>query len=421
MNDHGKDLEPHLEADVAIAGAGPAGLTLALLLLRSGCRVALVERARSFDREFRGEILQPGGLALLDSLGVLDGARARGACELDGFQLVDGRRRLMEVDYRTLPPPYNLMLSLPQPHLLEALLSACHRHRDFTRLTGSVNGLLTDGETVRGVRYKSGGSDFAVRARVTVGADGRYSKVRKLANFGYTRDDVFHRDVLWFKVPADGRPVRRVSVRRGGGGPVLIYDAYPDSIQLGWTLPHKSYQDIAALGLDHVKGQIMHSVPEYADAIERTVQKFTDLTLLDVFSGTAQTWARDGLVLVGDSAHTHSPIGAQGINLAIQDAVRVHPEVLASVHDSGDGGAALRRYARDRRPDIDSVMKLQARQTRAMLSTGGAADRIRPLAARLFVRSPAFRRIRHRIAFGPTPVEIRRDLMNRQQVTGNAA
>ncbi|MGH9071397.1 MAG: FAD-dependent monooxygenase [Acidimicrobiales bacterium] len=66
-----------------------------------------------------------------------------------------------------------------------------------------------------------------------------------------------------------------------------------------------------------------------------------DLTLLDVFSGSAYSWVRDGLMLIGDSAHTHSPMGARGINLALQDAARLHPYVVHSqveVPADGHGG-----------------------------------------------------------------------------------
>lgn len=91
-------------SDVCVVGAGPAGLTLALLLLKSGVRVSVVERSRSHQREFRGEILQPGAMTVLDRLGVLAGARERGCHEHDRFRLVEQDRVLLDIDYRALPP-----------------------------------------------------------------------------------------------------------------------------------------------------------------------------------------------------------------------------------------------------------------------------------------------------------------------------
>ncbi|GAA3438517.1 FAD-dependent monooxygenase [Kutzneria kofuensis] len=105
--------------------------------------------------------------------------------------------------------------------------------------------------------------------------------------------------------------------RRAGSTPVLVHDSHPDRLQIGWTLPHKGWRLIADQGIEHVREQLMTALPQFADLIAEQVTALSDLTLLDVFSGRAPEWGRDGLVLLGDSAHTHSPIGAQGINLAL--------------------------------------------------------------------------------------------------------
>ena len=91
------------------------------------------------------EILQPGGQRVLDQLGVLVGARDRGACELDGFQVLQDERLLLDIEYRRLDAPYDCLLALPQKHLLTELLDACQELPGFSLLEGHrVNGLLRD-------------------------------------------------------------------------------------------------------------------------------------------------------------------------------------------------------------------------------------------------------------------------------------
>lgn len=412
--------------DVCIVGAGPAGLVLALLLLKSGLRVTVVEKTAGHRREFRGEILQPGALALLDRLGVLAGAKDRGCHPHQRFRLVEGDRVLLDIDYRVLPAPHNHLLSIPQAHVLDQLLVECRKLPGFALLAGwRVNGLVRDGAgRVTGVRAAGADGVRDVAARVVVAADGRFSKVRALAGIEAGRSDVFDQDVLWFKlnqgapgeqaagpraerVPWAGQAVERdVRVFRASGSPVLVYHSYPDRLQIGWTLPHRSYTRIAGQGLGHVKDRLMAAVPPYADLIRDQIRTPNDLSLLDVFSGRAERWAQDGLLLIGDAAHTHGPIGAQGINLAIQDAVVAHP-VLVSALAAGDTGAAsLADFERRRAPDIDRVMRVQRLQSKAMLSHGTLATRVRPRLARLLRHTPLYRKVLDVIAFGNPAIRI---------------
>ncbi|WP_336053804.1 FAD-dependent monooxygenase [Streptomyces sp. CA2R101] len=402
-----------LHADFCVVGAGPAGLTLALLLLRSGASVAVLERSRSLDREYRGEILQPGGAALLDALGVLEGARMRGSHEHTGFRFVDRGRVLLNADYGRLPGPYNHLLSLPQRHVLEELLKSCGEFDSFTYLPGCKAGdLLRDfAGRVHGVVADRG--TRVVRAHCVVGADGRYSKIRSLAGIDTAREEAFEHDVLWFKLPAVDDGPAQVRISRAGGNPVLVYRSFPDSVQVGWTLPHGGYRDVADRGIEHVRDRIAQAVPEYAELVASRLSALSDLTLLDVFTQEARTWAADGLVLIGDAAHTHSPIGAQGINLAVQDAVTLHPVLMASLREGDAGAPVLDRFVRARRPAVRKVMRVQTLQSKAMLSQNPVAARIRPRMASLVSRTPLYGRILRHVAYGDPDIHVADDLFVR--------
>jgi 2-polyprenyl-6-methoxyphenol hydroxylase-like FAD-dependent oxidoreductase len=388
-----------VEADVCVVGGGPAGLTLALLLARSGRRVVVAERMRSFDREYRGEILQPSALATLDSLGVLaeiEGYRLR------SFQLAERDKVLLDIDYSALPGPHNHLFSVPQRHVLEALHAACLREPGFRQLDGcSANGLMETDGRVTGIRCGTGENEREVRAAWTVAADGRYSKTRQLAGIGYERVDSFQHDIAWFKLNLPGRRTGTVRIHRYDGQIALIHDSYPDRIQIGWLVPHGRYRELSAAGVEHVKSQLVKALPQYATEIAEQITSLGDLTLLDVFSGRATAWRRDGLVLIGDAAHTHSPIGAQGINLALADAVELHPALL-----DGD----LARFEQRRRKAVESVFSLQGRQSKGMLSHGRVIDTLRPLVAKVLPKTPVYQKVLRTIAFGAQPPQVRTDL-----------
>ncbi|MEU8872579.1 FAD-dependent monooxygenase [Streptomyces javensis] len=398
-----------IDTDVCVVGGGPAGLVLALLMLRSGARVTVVECARAHQRVVRGEILQPGAMELLDALDVLAGARARGAHEHHRFLVIEGERVLLEADYRLLPAPHDHLLSVVRSHLLDELLARCRRSPGFRYLPGRRAGALLRREgRIAGVIAEGPPGRCAVRARVVVGADGRFSRIRRLAGIGAGRADAFAQDVLWCTLvtPPEEPPVRDVRVYRTGGGPVLVHGSWPNRIQIGWTLPHRRYGHIAALGLDHVKERLARAVPRYATLIRDQIRTPADLGVLDVFSARAERWVADGLVLIGDAAHTHSPIGAQGINLAVQDAVVLHPLLARALADGDTSARRLAEFERRRGPDIAAVMRMQTLQSRAILSQGAFTTRVRPRLARALRHTPIYRKILQRMAYGNPSIRI---------------
>jgi 6-methylpretetramide 4-monooxygenase len=400
-----------VKADFCIVGAGPAGLALTLMLGRSGTRVVLAERSRSLDREYRGEILQPGGQAVLDQLGVLSGALARGACEMDGFVLVERDRTLLDIDYRTLPGPHNHLLAIPQVHVLEELLAQCRALPNVTYLPGHrATGLLTDGGTVTGVRLEGADGTRTVDARCVIGADGRYSKIRTLAGVHYQRESI-KLDVIWHKLSEDDRlrGLRTVGIYRSAEGPVVVHPTFPHAIQLGWILPHGSFAQLRSRGVEVLRAALAEAVPPYAEAIRAEAADIHQFRLLDAFAGIADQWAQDGLVLIGDAAHTLSPLGAQGINVALQDAAVLHPVLVESL-SGGPTIDHLGSYVRQRRPAIEAVMKVQGIQAKAMLASRGPAAWLRPKIASLLSHTPLGAKVTRLIAFGPADVAVRTDL-----------
>ncbi|WP_331742488.1 FAD-dependent monooxygenase [Streptomyces sp. NBC_01006] len=404
-----------VETDVCVIGAGPAGLALTLMLLRSGVRVTLVERSTAFRREFHGEILQPGGQRILDELGVLAGAAARGAARLRGFQVLERERVLLDIDYGRLPAPYDHLLALPQPHLLEELLAACERLPGFTLLEGHRIAALRqkrpDSPCTGAVVNGPDRVPVTVRAQVVVGADGRFSKTRALAGIDAGRRESFAHDVVWFSLHAPGRATGQVRVHRAAGSAVLVHDTHPDRLRIGWTLPHGGWRGAVRRGIEDIRWELAEALPQYADLVHEQITSMADLTLLDVFASHAEEWVRDGLVLLGDSAHTHGPIGAQGINLALQDAAALHPVLVSALCDGEPTAQRLAPYRDRRAPAAAAVHRMQVMQARSLFGGGGqAAAFLRARAAAVVTRTPIGAKITRKVAHGHDPAGVRTDL-----------
>ena len=147
--------------------------------------IIVLESHESFHREFRGEVLQPSTAHLLDELGLLEYILAQ-----PHSLLTEGRVRINgktagEFSFQTIVPEYPYAIWMPQPIFLQALVDKAAPFSSSQCWMGArVNGLIEDAGTVVGVRgVRHGKEAFEIRADVVVGADGRFSTMRRLGDF----------------------------------------------------------------------------------------------------------------------------------------------------------------------------------------------------------------------------------------------
>ena len=355
--------------DVVVVGCGPGGAVLAYLLARSGVDVALVERAATFEREYRGFGWNPGVIRLFDEMDVLDDVLelAHETVTEGSFSLYGERVTVLDFDLLDTDYPYALMLE--QPALLERLVERAGASDGFSfhPATTVTDLRVDDSGAVRGVTAQDRRADEAVafEARAVVGADGRYSTVRERAGVdpGWFDSPI---DLVWFKLPkgvSDARNQGRID--RDG---ILVYFGLGGGdLQVGYLIRDGEWPDVRAAGFDAFVRRIAAVDPELAAAVDAHLDGFRDTTLLDVSPGVAESWTREGLLLLGDAAHTASPIGAQGNPLAVEDAVVAHRilvDALADAEKNGEGvlsAETLREFETRRRPHVEDVVSLQRR------------------------------------------------------------
>ena len=194
-------LAPFEQTTCCIVGGGPGGMMLALLLARRGVQVTLLEAHKDFDREFRGDTLHPSILEILDQIGLAEPLHRLRHNKIYGPTLQVAGGSFSPVDFRRLKTRFPYIMLIPQTMFLEFLAAEGKKYPNFRlRMVANVGELIEGERGVRGVRYHSTDGWHEVGARLTIGADGRFSKVRQLAGFAPIKTSP-PMDILWFRLP----------------------------------------------------------------------------------------------------------------------------------------------------------------------------------------------------------------------------
>jgi 3-(3-hydroxy-phenyl)propionate hydroxylase len=343
------------EHAVVIAGGGPTGLMLAGELVLAGVDVAIVERRASQDLTgSRAGGLHSRAIEVLDQRGIADRFLSQGQV----FQVV---RFHIPLDISDFPTRHNYVLGLGQNHI-ERILAEWVGELAVTIYRGREVTGFAQGDTGVDVTLSGGQS---LRAEYLVGCDGGRSLIRKAAGIEFPGWDPttswliaevetaeepkwgFHRDA--FGIHAIGRVENAGSARVVLTEQQLRLDREP-------TLRDVSEALVAVYGTDYG----IHS--------STWVSRFTDMTR------QAAAYRERRVLLAGDAAHVHPPVGGQGLNIGVQDAVNLGWK-LAQVVKQTSPESLLDTYHAERHPVAARVL----RNTMAQVALRRPDDRTKAL------------------------------------------
>ncbi len=367
-----------IEVDVLVAGAGPVGLFLAAELRRRGRSCALVERNQAPSRYSKALAIMPRTLEIFEMAG-LGEEFGKAINRINGVRFVTSRASAY-VAFKTLETSHPYIGILAQYRTEEILCARLRELGGDVRYGHDLIDVSDYGSHVRAT-VKAPEKTYEIAARYVAGCDGVRSRVRQCAGIAFEGGTYPDGALLADVRVVTNVPPNEARVHIAREGIVTMFPMNEELRRIVVIAPEEALPQEATrawlqqrLARTHFEGTEVSGDPVWSSSFR-------------AHHRVARHMRRGNLFLAGDAAHTHSPVGGQGMNIGLHDAWNLGWKLAAVL--SGDAPESLLdTYERERLPIAGEVVRRTDVLTKALAHPHPVARLGRELFSPLIARIP---------------------------------
>ncbi len=354
------------DVDVLVVGAGPTGLTAACEALRFGLSVRVIDRKQGRSTHSKALVTHAPTLEVFQAMGVADAMLAAGVPFAALNAYAGSPRRQRRVDLLGLPwgdTAYPFWLSIPQDDTEQVLEDHLHSLGGAVEWSTSLDELHERDGHVEALVEHDGGVE-RMTAHWLVGCDGGRSRVRDQVGLRLKRRDAGATFVL-----ADVKSSLTIPQNEGyayldpHGLLLVVPMPEPDRWRIIAHVPAQENEPPITVDADFLDELIRQR-----SGLEFDSHEVTWTSQFNLSHGLATHYRKDRVLLAGDAAHIHSPVGGQGLNAGVQDAHNLlwKLAMVDSMESAATAEKLLNSYEQERRPTAQNMITGVALVTAAL-------------------------------------------------------
>jgi 2-polyprenyl-6-methoxyphenol hydroxylase-like FAD-dependent oxidoreductase len=382
------------DVQVLVVGAGPTGLALALWLTKLGVRVRIVDKTAGPGTTSRALVVHARILEQYDQIGIAKEIVAQGIPMAAANMWIAGRRvaRAPFGEMGKGISPYPFVLVYPQDAHEKFLVAKLEEVGVKVERSTELAGFEQGADSVRARLRHADGAEEIVEATYIAGCDGAHSIVREIVKAGFpggTYDHLFYvADVI-----ATGKVMNReVNIAFDGADFLLVFPLVdPGHARLVGTVKDSAVEPGKALAWEDVSTSVV-------ERMGVDVEKVNWFSTYRVHHRVANMFRARRAFLLGDAAHVHSPVGGQGMNTGIGDAINLAWKI-AWVLKGGADPKVLDTYECERRAFAERLVATTDRAFTFVMRNGPIARFVRLHIAPYVFRAVASTRMGQRLMF----------------------